>query len=146
MTTIRMTIMQALVARIDAITGWSAALRGTSNDIDAAVFGIVYPVSEDKQLANSAEYDATLRVEVAIIVRTEDVTDQQEFNPYIMLDERVAQVEQVVHAPDSWGISPAFTDVVVTGHTVEDPTEENELMARVFITFRYRHDYQNPSQ
>lgn len=134
------------MSRLDAISGISAVLRSDRTNVTQPVVCIVYPDSEDKRLANSNTYDATYRVEVMVIVRQEDadaVTDAG--NPYRYLDRMVTQVEAAVHTPDSWGIDPDYTDVMVTGHEVQDPSEDNEHAARVFIEFRYRHDYQDPT-
>jgi hypothetical protein len=57
----------------------------------------------------------------------------------------VTEVEKAIHTPDSWGIDPDYTDVSITGHEVDDPTDDNEFVARVGITFQYRHDYQDPA-
>lgn len=142
----RDTLLTTLVTRLDSIAGISAVLRSDRTNVNAAVVAIVYPDSEDKRLANSNTYDATYRVEVMVVVRQEDadgVTDGG--NPYRYLDRMVTLIESAVHTPDSWGIDPDYTDVMVTGHEVQDPSEDNEHAARVFIEFRYRHDYQDPS-
>jgi hypothetical protein len=144
-TSIRLGIALALQARLAAITGWSAALRGGETTVSGPVVAIVVPTGEEKNLANSNSYDARYRLEVVVVARAENadpVTDGG--NGYRYLDRLIVEVERVVHDPDSWGLTPAFTDVQVDGHEVADPTEDNELMARVFLTFRYRHDYQDP--
>lgn len=138
-------LLTTLVTRLDGLSGISATLRNSSQTVTAAVLAIVYPDNEDKRLANSNTYDATYSVEVMVIVREEDadaVTDGG--NPYRYLDRMVTKVEQAIHTPDSWGIDPDYTDVQITGHQVEDPTDDNEFVARVFVEFRYRHDYQDP--
>ena len=80
-----------------------------------------------------------------LIVRQEDAdSDLDASNPYRYLDRQLVKVEKVIHNPDSWGIDPDYTDVEMTGFEVEDPSDDNEFMCRLFITFQYRHDYQNP--
>lgn len=146
MGSIRDTLMNTLVTRINAISGISCALRSRSNTVDSAVTAIVYPDSEDTRLANAYAYDASLRVEVLLIVRAEDASaDVDASNEYRYLDRMLVEVQKVVHTPDSWGASPTFTDVEMTGHVVEDPSEDNELMARLSIQFTYRHNYQDPT-
>ena len=143
----RDTLLTTLVTRVNGIDGVTGQLRNSRQAVTDAVVAIVYPESEDKQLANSNTYDATFRCVVLVIVREEDadaVTDDS--NPYRYLDRMVMEVERAVHTPDTWGVDPDYTDVLVTGHEVEDPTDDNEFVARVFIEFRYRHDYQDPSQ
>jgi len=143
----RDTLLTTLVTRVNGIDGVTGQLRNSKQTVTDAVVAIVYPESEDKQLANSNTYDATFRCVVLVIVREEDadaVTDDS--NPYRYLDRMVMEVERAVHTPDTWGVDPDYTDVLVTGHEVEDPTDDNEFVARVFIEFRYRHDYQDPSQ
>jgi hypothetical protein len=144
--TIRATLLKELVSRIDALDDWTAALRGKSNTVASGAHAIVYQDAEDKRFANSNAYQATLRVIVLVTVRVEDADAIiDEGNGYLYLDRRVGEIEAVVHSPDSWGASPLFNDVMVTGHDVMDPERETELMARVFVDFKYRHDYQDPS-
>jgi hypothetical protein len=142
---IRDTLLTTLVTRIDAIDGVSCVLRSSRNEATSAVAVIVYPDGEDKELATNDQYQATYRVEALIIVREEDASEAlDDSNPYRYIDRMITAIEKVVHTPDSWGIDPDYTDVVVGGHAVEDPSEDNELMARIFITFTYRHNYQDP--
>lgn len=142
----RDTLLTTLVTRIDGISGITAQLRSSRQTVSDAVVAIVYPDSEDKELANSNTYLATYRCGVLIIVREEDadaVTDAS--NPYRYLDRMVTEVEKVIHTPDAWGVDPDYTDVQITGHEVDDPTDDNEFMARLLVEFKYRHDYQDPS-
>ena len=145
MASIRDTLLTTLVTRINAISGITCVLRSRSNTVSDAVMAIVYPDSEDTHLANAYAYNASLRCEVLLIVRAEDADPSLDAsNEYRYLDRMLVAVQKVIHTPDSWGVSPAFTDVEMTGHVVEDPSEENEMMARLSITFTYRHNYQDP--
>jgi hypothetical protein len=151
MTSIRYQLLNELVARVDAITDVGCVLRNITNQVDQAVMCIAYPEGEEMQLANTNSYNASFRVEVMVIVRVEDADDTLDgdgtagsANPYRYIDRMLTEVQKVVHTPDQWGTVPDFTDVAMTGHVVEDPTEANELEARLFIEFSYRHDYQNP--
>ncbi len=138
-------LLTTLVTRINAISGISASLRSSHQEVDSAVVAIVYPDSEDKRLANNNTYDATLRVGVMLIVRQEDAdADLDDSNPYRYLDRMLVKVEKVIHNPDSWGINPDYTDVEMTGFEVEDPTDDNEFVTRLWIKIDYRHDYQDP--
>lgn len=146
MASIRDNILTALVTRLDAITGWTTQLRGSVNIAgDNGVVAIVAFVSEDKRLAASTVYTATMQVEVLITGRAEDAdATADDGNPYRYLDRLVVLAEKAIHTPDSWGVTPDFTDVVVTGHEVLDPSESNEVAAVLRLQFTYRHDYQNP--
>ncbi len=145
MASIRDSLLTTLVSRINAISGITGQLRGSYQTLTQPVVGIVVPVGEDKRLANNNTYDANYRCEVMIIVRQEDAqADTDDSNPFRYLDRMITEVEKVVHTPDSWGVSPDYTDVEITGHEVDEPTDENEYVARLFITFTYRHDYQDP--
>lgn len=144
--TIRDTLLTTFVARLDAITDVSAALRTTVNNVPNPVHCIVYPEGEDKSLRSHQQYQCTFRVEVLVVVREEDADATLDGgNAYRYLDRMVGEVEKVLHAPDSWGLDPDYTDMWTTGHVVEDPSDQNELMARVFVQFQYVHDYQDPS-
>jgi len=146
MGSIRDGLLTTLVSRIDNISGVTCSLRSRANTISDAVTCIVYPDSEDTRLANAYAYDATLRCEVLIIVRAENATELTDGgNEYRYLDRMLVEVQKVVHTPDSWGSAPSFTDVEMTGHVMEDPSEENELSARLSVTFTYRHNYQDPT-
>lgn len=146
MPSIRDGLLTALVARVDGITGISAELRGARNTMPSKVHAVVFPLGEDKDLANSHSYLANYQVGIALTVRREDADATLDGgNPYRYLDRQVTAVEQVIHAPDSWGVSPDFTDVVVTGHEVEEPTETNEYQAVISLRFTYQHDYQDPT-
>lgn len=140
-----MGIAMALQQRLAAISGWVAVLRGSETSIQAPIVAIVVPIGEEKNLANSQSYDARWRLEVVLVARAENADPSLDGgNAYRYLDRLVVEVERVVHDPDSWGFSPTFTDVQVDGHEVLDPDENNEVVGRVFMTFRYRHDYQDP--
>jgi hypothetical protein len=146
MASIRDNICNALVARLAAINGWKASLRGASNDNDDnEVQAVVFFVSEDKRIRGNQHYDATMQVVVMIECRMEDADPVADAgNPYRYLDRLVTEAEKTIHSPDAWGLSPDFTDVAIGGHDVSDPTENNTLTALLRVTFNYRHDYQNP--
>lgn len=149
MASIRDNILGALVARLDAITGWNGQLRSATNVMEPAstekVLAIVAFLNEDKELSNSQQYAATMQVLVYIVANIEDADPTLDgSNPYRYLDRLVALAESTVHAPDSWGIEPGFTDVQIRGHDVSDPTEANQVTAELRLVFTYRHDYQDP--
>lgn len=146
MASIRDTILAALVARLDAIAGWSATLRGTVNTgVGASVQAIVYFVSEDKSVAGNDAYDCTMQVVVWIQAAEESASPSTDGgNPYRYLDRLVTAAEKVVHAPDSWGPAPTFADVEILGHDVLDPSEANIFGAFLRLQFRYRHSLTNP--
>lgn len=145
MASIRDNILNALVTRLATISGWNVQLRGSVNTADAPVKAVVFFVAEDKRLANAESYIATMQVAVFITARAEDAHSTIDAgNPYRYLDRLVVLAEKKIHDPDSWGLDPDFTDVVVNGHDVADPTEENEVTALMRMTFTYRHDYQDP--
>ncbi len=142
---IRVALQTLLVERLAEIDGWTAAHRGRENDVAAAVHAIVFPASEDKTLATIDQYQCNLRVEVLIVARIENTDPTiDDGNAYRYLDRLVAEAEAVIHAPDTWGSNPAFTDVHVDGHEVGEPDENNELVARLFLTFKYRHSITDP--
>ena len=147
MASIRDNILNSLVTRLMTIPGWMAQLRGAQNvGGDVPVLAIVAMINEDKRLAGSDTYLATMQAEVLVQGRTEDADEMlDKGNPYRYLDRLVVEVEKKVHAPDSWGLIPDFTDVVCTGHVVTDPDESNIVAAVVQLTFTYRHHYQDPA-
>lgn len=146
MASIRDVILGALVARLATIVGWNVQLRGVENRGNFAVTAIVYYVGEDKYLATSDQYQATLNVGVEITARMEDADpDLDAGNPYRYLDRLVAAAESQVHNPDEWGVNPAFSDVQIAGHDVAFPEEgDTEVAALLRLTFKYRHHYQDP--
>jgi hypothetical protein len=147
MATIRRNILEALVTRLAAISGWQVSLRTVDNITPSSgVVAVVYPVSEDKQLANSAAYLATLQVGVLITARVDELNAVVDAgNPFLYLDRMVSLAEARIHAPDSWGLAPDFTDVVVNGHEVDevdgDPTSVHAFLR---LTFTYRHSITSP--
>lgn len=146
MASIRQNILDALVTRLAAISGWSAQLRGSPNSIgSAAVAAIVAPVSEDKSITTADQYQATLQVLVWIVCNAEDADGVLDGgNAYRYLDRLVTLAEKAIHDPDEWGLDPAFTDVQIVGHDVSEPTEDNQVAAQLRLQFRYRHSYQDP--
>lgn len=146
MASIRDQILMALVARIDAVSGISAALRADENTVNSPVHVIVYPIGEDKGLDTSQSYNSTFRVEALLLALAGDADATLDGgNPYRYLDRMVTEVEKVIHEPDEWGPAAPVTDVWIAGHDVIDPDEENEVAARISITFKYRHYYKDPS-
>lgn len=142
---IRTNILLALVARLATIPGWVAMLRKHENVADAAVLAVVFMLAEDKRIETQDQYQATMTVGVWIKARTEDADSVlDEGNPYLYLDRLVVLAEKKIHDPDEWGLHPAFTDVTVNGHDVQDPDEEQAVEALLRLTFTYRHDYQDP--
>jgi hypothetical protein len=142
---IRDRILAELVTRIDGIDGVTGTLRDMSNQRPDGPTAFVYPEGEEKELATADTYEATFRVEVALIVSISDADEVVDGgNAYRYLDRMVVEIEKVVHAPDTAGIVPGFSDVVVAGHDVEGPDETGELGAFISLSFSYRHHYQDP--
>ncbi|MFN3242069.1 MAG: hypothetical protein ACE37K_11200 [Planctomycetota bacterium] len=145
MASIRDRILMELVTRIDAIEGMTGTLRDMRNTRPDGPTAYVHPDGEDKELGTSETYEATFRVEVTLVVSVGDadeVTDGG--NAYRYLDRMVTEIEKVVHAPDTAGTVPGFSDVVVAGHEIEGPDDKGELGAFIGLTFSYRHHYQDP--
>lgn len=147
MASIRMQLMTALVARLATLPGWSARLRDLDNESGTGtVQCVVYPIAEDKRLATSDSYIATLQVGIYIEARSEDASDVTDGgNPFRYLDRLVVLAESLVHQPDAWTSAPGFTDVVVNGHELDqaegDPTSVEAFLR---LTFTYRHSYLSP--
>lgn len=146
MGSIRDNILVALVARLAGINAdWSVQLRASLNNAEATVQVVVQFISEAKSIANNQTYLATMNVGVLIVARAEDADEHlDDANPYRYLDRLVTAVEKQIHAPDSWGLDPDFTDVAIIGHDVQDPSDDNEVAALLRLSFKYRHDFQNP--
>lgn len=148
MTSIRAHILKKLAARLDAITDWSGQVRnkGNEDEADAKVFAIVAPSAEDKSITGGNTYGGQYRVSVLLIGRVENVDPvEHDGNPYLYLDSLVTALEQQMHAPDDWGLSPTFSDVAVEGHSVIDPEgDSSELSAAVFLLFKYQHRLEDP--
>lgn len=148
MATIRSTILNALVARLAAISGWTVQLRGAEQTGNHPVAVVVFMLGEDKALANNLAYQCTMTVGVEISANVADADpDLDDGNPYAYIDRLVAEVEKRIHVPDSWGLTPDFTDVRVDGHDLADPPQVEEFMrveALVRLTFTYRHSIESP--
>lgn len=147
MTSIRMNIAIALVARLATIQGWNVQLRSLENGGDFPVIAIVFFEGEAKRIAISSppQYQATCVVSVFIAGRSEDADPALDGgNPYRYLDRLVTLAEKKIHNPDSWGLNPDFTDVSIEGHEVRDPDESNPMHAVLRLAFTYRHDALDP--
>jgi hypothetical protein len=152
MASIRDQILRAFVARLAAISAdWKAELRDMLNVAGAKVRAVVFAMSEDKAFANTDLYDCTLQVGVHIEVDVVDADDTLDgtgatgsANPFRYLDRMVVLAEKAVHVPDVWDVDPGFTRVLVNGHDVMDPADENSLAAVLRVTFEYRHQVTNP--
>lgn len=146
MASIRDNILAALVARLATIPLWTAQLRTLQNDAGAAkVLAVVAFLTEDKHLATGDQYLASMQVLVWILANGEDADATLDAgNAYRYLDRLVVLAEKKIHAPDSWGLSPDFTDVQINGHDVNDPSADNQVQAHLRLTFTYRHHYQDP--
>lgn len=151
MTSIRTAIQQALVARLGAIAGWNAQLRGPINRGDHPIKAVVFLLAEDKRPRNNEVYFATMLVGVELTVRAEDASATLDLdttgepNPFLYLDRMVVLAEKAIHVPDNgWGINPGFDDVWVNGHDVGDPADDNEISALIRLSITYRHHFQDP--
>ncbi|MBL8752268.1 MAG: hypothetical protein JNK15_03120 [Planctomycetes bacterium] len=146
MATIRDNILNALVARLATIPGWTAQLRGLTNGApNATVLAVVCFLTEDKSLATNDQYQASMQVLVWIRGNPENADATLDGgNAFRYLDRLVALAEQQVHDPDEWGIEPAFTEVQINGHDVLDPANDHQVQAELRLTFTYRHHYQDP--
>jgi hypothetical protein len=147
MVSVRVALLDALVARLATITGWTARLdNGENREGNAPIVANVFMVDEDKQLANSDHYLATLQVGVQVCARRDRADATLDGgNPWKYLDRLVVLLEKKVHAPDSWGVNPDYTEVVINGHTpYAIDGDETTVYADVLITFTYRHSYLNP--
>jgi hypothetical protein len=143
--TIRMLLQDAFVARLAAIEGVDAQLRGTVNEQGTApVQVVVYFVSEDKKLATNMHYAATMTLGVEVQVSASAMSLSDSGNIFKTLDRWVSAVEQVVHLPDSWGTTPDYTDVLVLGHETLDPQQELEGIGMVRVQVSYRHSIEGP--
>lgn len=145
---IRVQLQKDLVARLNALPGWVVVHRSRENTLadTKPVHGILYVIGEEKSLATTGQYQGQLRLELMIVARVEDTNDSDdEGNPYFYLDRLVTLAEATIHNPDTWGAAPLFNDVRVEGHEALDPNEDNEIAARLFVTFTYRHNYQDPT-
>jgi len=143
-TSIRMNIQKALVARLAALR-WNSQLHGHENSGDAPVKAITFAPTEDKRIETTDQYQATLSVFVEITVRVQDAhptTDSG--NAYEYLDRMVTLAEKTIHSPDEWGLTPSFSDAAIAGHDTADPNERGEVQALLRLQFKYRHDYQDP--
>lgn len=157
MATIRKTILEALRTRLATLPDWDVTLR---RDVDKRgaekVRATVWMLGEENQFAGSNSYDVALTAAVQIeadVVHADDDEDGDgtpgSANPYSYLDRRVAEAETLIHTPDSWGLDPAFTDVIVNGHDVADPEpgeEPHTVAALLRLTFRYRRTIEDPSR
>ena len=145
MGSIRDNILTALVSRLATIPGWDAQLRGVENTSATGVTAVVSFLTEEKQFANNEQYDCSMEVVVWIIGHVEDASVSLDAsNAYRYLDRLVTLAEKKVHAPDSWGLNPDFTDVRINGHDVRDPEDESTVEALLRLTFTYRHQLANP--
>lgn len=148
MASIRDNILQALVTRLATISGWTVRLRAVENpEGNQPIVATVYPVSEDKAIANSDTYECTLRVGVHIVARIENTSPTTDGgNPFRYLDRLLVLVEKKIHAPDSWGLQPEFTRVEVNGHDIDvvDDPDPTSVEAFVRLTFQYRHRFDDP--
>lgn len=146
MTSIRFQLLQEFAARIDAINGIDGAVRGTTQERDgSAVTALVAPSGEQKAPLTSEDYDCTYNAEVLVTVNIEDadvVID--EGNPYAYLDRVLVLIERVVHDPVEWDTPARLLRIDITGHEVDDPSDDNELSALLYVTFTYRHHFQDP--
>jgi hypothetical protein len=147
MASIRDQILQALVARLAAVSvDWHVQLRAAVNPDDTKkVQVVVWQLGEDKTLATTDQYSASLQVRIYIVGHQEDADANLDAgNAYRYLDRLVVLAEKKIHAPDAWGVDPDFTDVVCNGHDVLDPEQDNQVEALLRLTFTYRHQAANP--
>ena len=148
MTSIRFSIMKALVVRLATITGWDVQLRGMTNTAsgDADVRAVVWTPGENKRLENTDKYSATLQVGVDIACAAEAADAVlDEGNPLSLLDRMLVLAERKIHAPDAWGLDPEFNQVSIDGHDIREiAAGDGHVRARLRLTFIYRHDYLDP--
>lgn len=141
MASLRDQIATELVARLDALTGWAATLRGGDEVTNVAVLAIVAILGESKRPRDSLMYACTLQLGVLIRGRREDADPTlDDENPVRYMDRLVASAERAVHA-DPW---PNDEVVSITGHTVDASDDPTVLEATLTLTVDYRHNFDDP--
>lgn len=139
-------IMEAIVDELSNLAGWNVQRAGLRNTANEAVEAVVYLLGEEKDLAssNNDKTLAVLQVGILITVRAEDASPTTDAsNAFRYLDRMVVLAEKQLVAAD-WSQSPGFTDFQLTGHDVAEPTEVNEAKARIRVTVKYRHQFDDP--
>ncbi len=143
MASLRDQIATELVARLDALTGWAATLRGGDEVTNVAVLAIVAILGESKRPRDSLMYACTLQLGVLIRGRHEDADPTLDgYNPVRYMDRLVATAERAVHA------SPWQNEALIsiTGHTVDASEDPNVFEATLTLTVDYRHNFDDPDQ
>jgi hypothetical protein len=143
--TIRWQILEALVVRLAAIDGFVAGLRSQVNEQESnGIVATVFFVGEDKKPDTATTYLSTMTVGVEVVVDQTAAIEADGTNLYATLDRALSCVEQIVHAPDSWGLDDDFTDVSIVSTEASDPRDELTLAGAVRLQFRYRHSIEGP--
>lgn len=145
MASIRRQILVQLRDRLRTITGWDVQIAGAPHDPAVSVHVDVFYDSEDKSIENSSQYESRLQAGALIVGRVEDADPEpiadggDDRMPVLYIERLVQLAEEKIHAPDAWGVSPDFTDVVVTGHDVGEPDDSTLIGAMLNLQFHYRH-------
>jgi len=143
MATLRDGLVRQVVARLATITGWSASMRAEEEATNVPVLAIVACAGESKRLVDSMHYECTLQVAVLIVARSEDASASLDGgNGYSYLDRLVGLAEATMHATP-W---PNDELITITGHSVDDPSNSNRLVAELNLQIIYRHNVKDPTQ
>lgn len=146
MSTIRDSILLAIAARIqEAQASWDVQVRDASNK-GTFPMAVVYFVGEDKRGAGNDSYGCSLPFAIDIHGAPEDATEADDgSNAFRYLDRLVGMAEAAMHAPDSWGVDPGFTDLVIDGHDVAEISDEDQSVSALLrLTVTYQHSLSGP--
>lgn len=142
MASLRDQLADELVARIATLPGWVAKRVAGVETTNVPKLALVAIADEDKEPESQIFYQCTLRLVVMVRGKQSDVTATHGNNPFRYLDELLAAVEAVVHAPQAW---PHEAIVSLQGHEIVGPDENSFVHAALRIVALYRHDFANPN-
>lgn len=136
---IRDRILQEVVNRIAALSGWEAQHRNIENETNWPKFAVVWYDTDNRLSANNLHVIRQLSVVVQIAGRAEEAVSDSGNSPFRLLDQMFAEVEgTLLGTPFD---IPGVVELLLDGNAPNDPDGSNIVSGTIRLNVTYRHDH-----
>lgn len=143
MPTIRDTIQEQLLARLQALPGWTAARRVPGEgDANRARVALLLDAGETALAGDTMTVQKELLLNVAVMVRAEDAPAELGGNAERYLADEMAKVEAALFTP-AW--LPGGEELRPRSGGVVAEADGNQIKGLIQLAVVYRHNIGDPS-